>query len=593
MSSSGQVAAVVYAAKSTADVRGSIPTQLADCRALAKQYGMTVVGDYSDEAASAFKGNRGDGLAQAREHAARERCALIVQHSDRLARGDGGQAQHLVQIVLWAREHGVRLVSVQDPQTFDGMGLVYAALMGDRNYEDSARKSKATRAGKQRQIERGEHLGGPLATGYAYDDAKAVTFDATRAPTVRRIFDLAGEGVPDAVIARRLNAEGIRTRASLPFDRRAIQNIVTNPFYAGRIAYKRGTPDERIVDGQHEALIEPADFDAIQGARQHRDLARGRHEAGRPVTNHALARLGVCGACGEKLMAVTSSYRRKDGSRARHYYCRNHRASTGLCHETFDAEIVDAAVVAGLDTLLLDVQAMRTRIEDSHGAERHKLTGEVERAASAHDTQAKTAEAVEAKWSSYVTDGDEAKADLVLPIMERERRKLTEAKRRLTAAEDALATIPDEAPADAILDLANALQDAIHGHLAAADTMAEVNQSLREMFSSFVVKRVDGFGPFDGILIEPFLRPGQIAPPTDLDVGWDWPKLIGPEPPPLRWLGPARNVHDAHGFCAFPAGVALPPIEVPAQPRRRRKAITAATAPGWGVPLTEPKKARR
>src|SRR5207248_1372556 len=122
-----------------------------------------------DEAKSAFHGNRGDDLTRAMEHAERARCALIVQHSDRLARGDGDQARHLVEIVLWARKAGVRLMSVQDPQTFDGMGLVYAALMGDRNHDDSARKSHATRAGLERRAERGQPCGA-LPIGYRVED---------------------------------------------------------------------------------------------------------------------------------------------------------------------------------------------------------------------------------------------------------------------------------------------------------------------------------------------------------------------------------------------------------------------------------------
>ena len=55
--------------------------------------------------------------------------------------------------------------SVQDPQTFDGMGLVYAALMGDRNHEDCARKSKAVTAGLKRRADSGKPVGA-MPIGY-------------------------------------------------------------------------------------------------------------------------------------------------------------------------------------------------------------------------------------------------------------------------------------------------------------------------------------------------------------------------------------------------------------------------------------------
>jgi site-specific DNA recombinase len=545
--------AVLYAAKSTDDKHGSIPTQLDDARRLAKRDGFEVVAEFSDEAASAFKGNRGPGLAQALAKAEELGAALIVQHSDRLARGDGSQAQHLVELVLRARKAGVRLVSVQDPQTFDGMGLVYAALMGDRAHEDSARKSKATRAGKQRQLDRGEHLGGPVCDGYRqvaqHDDSGRVvgrTFalDPDRAPVVRAMFDLAAEGAPDARIARSLNAQGHRTRHGRPFTRRAVQNAITNPFYAGGVAYKRGTPEERIVEGRHPALVEQATFDRIQAMRAARDLAEpGQKRTGRPAQNHALARLAVCGRCGEGMYAVTSSYRRKDGSRARSYVCPAYHASTGTCDaKPIDAEAVDAAVIAGLDSLLVDFESWRQRIEDSHAADRSHLAGEVARAVKARDQQAVKAEKVEAKWSEYVTAGDDGKADLVLPMVEKERQALVEADRRLTAAQDALASIPTETSADAMLDFANALRESVRGRVDPTGTMAEVNEALRELFVSFWLFETPGDGPFAGVAVVPYLRDGVIAPEDE------WAPVVraGAEPPPLRWLHPERNVQDSH-----------------------------------------------
>src|ERR1700759_687505 len=113
-----QAVAVIYAAKSTADKLGSIPTPLADGHRLAEARGLEAVAEFQDEAASAYHGDRGPGLAGAMaecERLAAEHgtCALIVQHSDRLARGDAKQARHLIEIVLWAIKTDVQLLSVQ------------------------------------------------------------------------------------------------------------------------------------------------------------------------------------------------------------------------------------------------------------------------------------------------------------------------------------------------------------------------------------------------------------------------------------------------------------------------------------------------
>ena len=76
-SSAPRAHAVLYGAKSTEDVMGSIQTQLEDARHMA------VVGEFSDEAFSVYHGNRGPDLVPAKalavETAAREgRCILLA-----------------------------------------------------------------------------------------------------------------------------------------------------------------------------------------------------------------------------------------------------------------------------------------------------------------------------------------------------------------------------------------------------------------------------------------------------------------------------------------------------------------------------------
>src|SRR5687768_12020486 len=88
------VPAVVYGVKSTEDPNGSIPTQLAQCRERAEAEGRLVVEAYDEAARSGYSGSRGPQLEAAKAHAARlaaehGEAELWVQHSDRLARGDG------------------------------------------------------------------------------------------------------------------------------------------------------------------------------------------------------------------------------------------------------------------------------------------------------------------------------------------------------------------------------------------------------------------------------------------------------------------------------------------------------------------------
>jgi DNA invertase Pin-like site-specific DNA recombinase len=135
--------AVIYAAKSTEDTRGSIATQLADCHALAEREGWRVVEEFTDEGFSAYRGNRGPGLARAKAALAKHApCVLVVQHTDRLARGAGdepGAADHLMELFFWLGRQNIDLWAVQSGK----VDRIRALLEGERTRR--TRSAKAPR----------------------------------------------------------------------------------------------------------------------------------------------------------------------------------------------------------------------------------------------------------------------------------------------------------------------------------------------------------------------------------------------------------------------------------------------------------------
>jgi hypothetical protein len=180
---------------------------------------------------SAFSGNRGPELAEAMQHA--EDLAhqsgvveLWAQHSDRLARGDGKLARHVVEIGLWALKRDVTVRTVQDPDTF--RDLLYAVVTGQRNYEDSRRKSLSVAAGQRRAVGRGQHIG-VAPDGYrivvaAVDERGAVTkclvLNPERQPMIELLFRLALRGTSSGTIARRPGCGAKREDRRLRRERR-------------------------------------------------------------------------------------------------------------------------------------------------------------------------------------------------------------------------------------------------------------------------------------------------------------------------------------------------------------------------------------
>jgi DNA invertase Pin-like site-specific DNA recombinase len=351
------VPCVLYAAKSSEDVRGSLVTQINDCRQAATAAGgREIVSEHADEAASGFSQSRGPGLTAALaeaeglaiEHGTAE---LWVQHSDRLARGDGRTARHLVEVALWALKSNVVVHCVEDIDTF--RDLLNAVVTGQRNHEDSQRKGAASAAGIKRATLRGEYVGQPL-DGYrvvvSADERGRVTkhleIASERDALFRMIFRMAKRGVMPSEIARRANKEGWTTVPRRRDNRPGaitptfIQATLCNPRYAGLAAYK----GEIVGLGQWPAYISPREHKRLNArVRRHKRPALPRQP-------FLLARLASCGLCGGYMITLAGKPR-KDGTRRRSYVCVGRR--TGRCDlGPLNARAIDHVMVASLNRFL-------------------------------------------------------------------------------------------------------------------------------------------------------------------------------------------------------------------------------------------------
>jgi site-specific DNA recombinase len=467
------VKAVLYAAKSTEDKHGSIPTQLADGRLLAERDGLEVVGEYEDEAASAYSGNRGRGLADALTHAERIEGALIVQHSDRLARGDGKQARHLIELVLEARRAGITLRSTQDDATFDN--LVMAVVMGERNFEDSRRKGAAVKAGQERRRARGGHIGNP-PLGYRLernaDDERVLVPDAGAA-IVRRIYTEFLAGRPQLAIARGLSADGLRGGRGGRWYQGTVRRILTNPLYAGWVQ-----TGEELVDALHEPIIERATW---RSAQELLESSKQSGVKGRTPTRH-LFRGGmlVCGQCGGSMIPRTDRKRET-------YACFARRADSSACSmPSIERTQVDEAVFSYFAKAALDLEATREQLAtaiDHQVADAESLLDGAEREAqSARDRLARVKAdylAGELKAGEWRELREELEPDLA--ATEAERRRLTT---QLADARAGTSAVDAEA---GVLEALARIREAVAGGVRDAEGVEAVRAALLKSFDGFVL----------------------------------------------------------------------------------------------------------
>jgi DNA invertase Pin-like site-specific DNA recombinase len=368
--------AVIYAAKSTADKHDSIPTQLEESREKAAEEAWEVVGECQDEGFSAYSGNRGPGLEQARRLAVEaaerygEPCMLVAQASDRFARGAGdkpGAAESLVEIWHALRRADVHLRTVEDDGDLRDSASV--ANLGHRAMMESRRKSGAVKKGMKRRRAKGLTHGGKRRFGYRFgENAELIRVEAEQV-IVERLYDEFLAGASDAAILRSLIADGVPTALGGKWHRTKVRDILTNPLYAGHLRTADG-----IVEGAHEGCVPLETWQAAQGLRESRKTqgkGQGRRSAGRHLFHRSMLKCPVCGgAMAPRTNRPTKS--RPNRSIAETYVCYERSRDKSLCSMTpLKRAEVDSAVYRYFEQVALDVDATRAQVADSRN---RKLT---------------------------------------------------------------------------------------------------------------------------------------------------------------------------------------------------------------------------
>ena len=308
-------ACVIYAAKSTRDVRGSIPDQLKACRELADRNDFTVMDAFTDEAHSAFHGNRGPGLERAMsacEALAKEHgdCRLIVWHTNRIARGDGKEAKHLLEYAIWSIKFDVKITSVLNPLPEDPAALLHvAAAYGQADHGESKTKSQNVGPGLRRRAERGQAMGGPPRYGYmrvfpeGRKDGRLERID-TEFDVIRRIDRDYLCGQSTRAIAKALTQEMIPTKqGARGWSESTIKSILfgrSGKFYCGVVFDKGGNE----YPGEHEAVRTVETWEAIQRIRK----SPARRKGGRQAGGAFLLTKGLlkCGKCGRSMRGIAT-----------------------------------------------------------------------------------------------------------------------------------------------------------------------------------------------------------------------------------------------------------------------------------------------
>ena len=479
--------AVLYAAKSTEDKHGSIPTQLEDCRERAAREDFEVVDEFTDEAFSAYSGNRGPGLRAAEERAAalaadHGRAVIFVQDADRLARGAGdrpGAADHLGELFFRLRRLGVGIWTCRSGE----LDSIRAVLEGERSHDESARKSQATRSGLERRKDRGAPVG-PLPLGYKVEstvvDGQVITsrvIDPVTSTVVERIFVSVERGFSFGAVSRMLNREGIRTRPrkgrTSTFAARTVREIVHNEAYKG----EKGYP----------AIIDPPRFDSIQAGLKRLDpAALAKRRSGRPPKNDSYVLKGVafCRRCGASMWT-------REMAAGRHYTCSSARKATGLCSAApVPADLIESQVLDHLHVFVGSVEEWIGEQVAERGEEQLARAAALGRDRDRLADLDRQRERHLAEYRKLVAEGAGV-ARIALEEVGRIDQQREVQRRQIEQGEAVLGEWEGPPDVDAALDFYGELVELVQGRIKHASGAADMHRALGQVLAGLWVE-IDG-----------------------------------------------------------------------------------------------------
>ncbi len=515
-----RAACVIYGAKSSPDERGSIADQIQRCREYAAQQAWDVEEVHTDEAASAYSSSRGPGLAAAKEAAARiaaERggCVLLAYASDRLARGDGEQAAHLVEVFLWARRSGVTLAAV----TEELGDLLYAALLGERAHADSKAKSAHTQRGIRQRVEAGHYFGSRSPFGYRFERDRNDKRDPGRlvvvpdeVAVVRRIYAAYVGGAGDARIALDLNRDGVRAPRAGRWDKSQVANMLRSPVYTGHVLL-----NGVVYRGAHDGIVDPELWERAQRQRAARRESVGGGRGRLPAGSHLLTRGLLRCACGAPMSA--RSFRHRPGLEV--YVCARRRQTGGheLCQQSqVPREAIDNAVLAYFGSVGLDEEATLAQLWQADVGRLSEAQALREQA----ELELRHAEERLTRVRRDYTDGKISAEDWhslrgeLEPELSAAEASLAQHEARESAAEDDAASRDVEAQT---LEQLARVRAAVAGQVSSAEDVDALRAALTELFSTFTLRRTSNAPAHVAVwpelalgeyFIEPTVRPDAV-----------------------------------------------------------------------------------
>lgn len=319
----------IYARVSTdaqAEKGYSLGTQITACRKKAEEIGAAYVVEHVDDGYSGADMERPHLNALRSAVQDRKLDAVICYDPDRLSRN----LTHQLIITQEIDKSGAKLIFVSGSYENTPEGRLFYSFRGAISEFEREKIKERTVRGKRGKANSGKIVMNAKPTGYDWDADKSMYIPNKDADLIRKLFQMAIEGLSISKMTKRLNGAGIPSPKNSVWQPATISRILKNPLYYGEavqfrhikekengkyITRIRPKGDWLVV--QCPAIVSKEEFDEAQ-----LKIAQNKRFSPRNTKNtYLLQNIVRCGICGKpmyvalhgrsKYYYVCSSQRRK------------------------------------------------------------------------------------------------------------------------------------------------------------------------------------------------------------------------------------------------------------------------------------------
>ena len=400
---------------------------------------------YTDEGISATNTTHRDGFNEMIADALAGKIDLIVTKSvSRFARNTVDSLTTIRKL----KDHGVECYfEKENIWTFDSKGELLITIMSSLAQEESRSISENVTWGQRKRFSDGK-FSMPYAQFLGYEKGPDGTpvVNREQAEVVHKIYTLFLDGKTPLGICRILESEGIPAPAGgKKWYEGTIKSILTNEKYKGdALLQKKFTTDfltkkqkinkgevpQYYVEGSHEAIIDPLDFEYVQAEIVRRKRMGRAYSGGSIFASRIIC--GDCGGCyGPKVWHSNDPYRKVIWRCNRKYDKGQQKCQTPAMEEKTIKQLFLEAyskMMSNREQLLGDCKTMYEALSDFSDLDKRieELKGEIRFTSDMsaalikqHASRAESEEEYNRRYSELVERYERARAELEKQNMDR------------------------------------------------------------------------------------------------------------------------------------------------------------------------------